>query len=88
MSEGKNWRYSFDWIERVRHLVTPRAYAAFLLTLVTSIAAKAGDWRAYWPIFRQAIRHGRPAPIDYLLFCGMVAIPQEYRRRVRALLAG
>jgi glycosyltransferase involved in cell wall biosynthesis len=87
MSGKDDWRYSYDWIERIRPIVTRRAYAAFLLTLVTSLAARAGEWRAYPQLLRAAVKNGRPAPIDFLLFSGMVAVPQRVRRRLRALFS-
>jgi glycosyltransferase involved in cell wall biosynthesis len=87
ISSGNNWRYSYDWIERVRPLVTPRAYAAFLLTVVAAIAARSGERRSCVEILKQALRKGKPAAIDLMLFCGMVAIPQDYRRRLRTLFS-
>lgn len=87
ISKMTNWRYSYEWIERVRPLITPRAYAAFLLTVVAAGASQNGEKRGCLTILRQAIRRGRPAAIDLLLFCGMVAIPQGYRRRLRALFS-
>lgn len=87
VSSRDDWRYSFDWITGIRSTITPRAYAAFLCTVVTSLAARAGDWRAYAIILKAAIHRGRPAPIDFLLFFGMVAVPQRLRRRLRTLLS-
>jgi len=87
ISKMTNWRYSYEWIERVRPLITPRAYAAFLLTVVAAGASQNGEKRGCLTILRQAIRRGRPSAIDLLLFCGMVAIPQGYRRRLRALFS-
>lgn len=87
VSSRNNWQYSYEWIERMRPIVTPRAYAAFLLTLVASLAARSGDTRGCLSLLKHAVRKGKPAPIDLLLFCGMIAIPQEYRRRARALFS-
>jgi glycosyltransferase involved in cell wall biosynthesis len=87
ISAMNQWRYSYDWIERVRSLVTPRAYAAFLLTVVAAIAARSGERRACWTLLKEALLKGRPAVIDLFLFCGMVAIPQGYRRRLRSLFS-
>lgn len=87
ISTTNQWRYSYDWIERIRPLVTPRAYAAFLLTLVTALAARSGEYRACWTLLKEALRKGRPAAIDLFLFCGMVAIPQVHRRRLRRLFS-
>lgn len=85
ISATNHWRYSYEWIETMRPLVTPRAYSAFLLTVVASLAARSGERRSCFTILKQAIRNGRPKPIDLFLFCGMLAIPQNYRRRLRAL---
>ncbi len=87
ISAMNDWRYSYEWIERVRALVTPRAYAAFLLTVVAAIAARSGERMSCLTILRQALRKGKPAGVDLLLFCGMVAVPQDYRRRLRILLS-
>lgn len=87
MSGNDDWHYSYEWIERMRPMITPRAYAAFLLTLVTSLAARSGDWRAYPQLVKAAVKNGRPAPIDFLLFFGMLAVPQGIRRRVRAVFS-
>jgi glycosyltransferase involved in cell wall biosynthesis len=83
ISAANNWRYSYEWIERVRPLVTPRAYAAFLLTVVAALAARGGERRGCLEILSAAVRKGKPAAIDLLLFCGMFAIPQNYRRKLR-----
>ena len=87
ISAMNQWRYSYEWIERVRPLITPRAYAAFLLTVATAIAARSGERRGCLTLLKEAIRKGHPAAIDLLLFCGMVVIPQGCRRRLRALLS-
>jgi hypothetical protein len=80
------WRQSFEWIAGVRRLVTPRAYASFLLVFVSAIAAREGDYAAMKPILRAAQEHGRPAPIDYLLFAAMWLLPQPTRRKLRNAL--
>jgi glycosyltransferase involved in cell wall biosynthesis len=87
ISATNGWRDSYEWIERVRLLITPRAYAAFLLTVATSIAARSGERRGCLVLLKEAIKKGRPAAIDLLLFLGMVTVPQQYRRRLRALFS-
>ena len=88
ISSSRTWQYSFDWIQAHRSLVTSRSYAAFILVQVSSLAAQAGDRRAAWPLFKNAIRYGRPAPVDLLLFAGVVLVPFRVRRRLRALIVG
>lgn len=88
MSGGSDWRYSSEWIEDIRDIVTPRAYSAFLLTTVTSAAVRAGERRACISILKQAIYRGRLAGIDLLLFCIIAIIPRQSRGQLRALLSG
>ncbi|MEO5885718.1 MAG: glycosyltransferase family 2 protein [Candidatus Limnocylindrales bacterium] len=83
-----DWRYAFDWIRARRHLVTARAYAAFLLVRVAALAAAAGDRSAAGPLWREARRLGRPAPLDVLLFGGRWIVPDGIRIRLRRRLAG
>jgi glycosyltransferase involved in cell wall biosynthesis len=86
-STGDAWRRSLHWIQENRHLVTRRAYAGFITTVVSPVAAREGDWNAFWPLLRDTVRYGKPQPIDFLLYVGMWLVPQQVRRSVRALLA-
>ncbi len=86
ISGKNNWSYSLNWIQERRHLVTPRAYAAFVMTVVSSLAAREGDRQAFWTLLREAMQSGRPKPIDFLLYVGMWLIPQDTRRQLRAFL--
>jgi glycosyltransferase involved in cell wall biosynthesis len=86
VSSKNNWQYSLHWIQGLRTLVTPRAYAAFLMTVVGAIASREGDLQAFWPLFREAVWVGRPKPIDLLLYLGMWLIPQDGRRQIRAMV--
>lgn len=83
---NNNWRYSLEWIQENQRLVTPRAYAAFMMTVVSSLAAREKDYRAFWLLLRQAVQSGKPQPIDLLLHMGIWLIPQDARRQFRALL--
>ena len=85
MSRMNLWSGSFDWIVSMRRLVTPRAYASFLLVLVSAIAAREHDYAAMPTILKEARRHGKPAPIDYAIFIAMWLLPQTTRRRIRDL---
>lgn len=87
ISTMSDWQYSREWIERIRPLITPRAYAAFLLTVVTALAARSGSRWNCLSLVREAVARGKPAAIDLLLFMGIVAIPEDSRRRLRALLS-
>ena len=82
ISNTGDWRYSLSWIQANRHLVTPRAYASFLMTWASSTAARGRDWKAFWLLPREAYRHGKPKIIDLLAHLVIWFIPSEVRRRM------
>lgn len=83
VSKMDYWQTSFNWILSMGRLVTPRAYASFLMVFVTAIAAREGDRAALPIIFAEARRHGQPSSIDYVLMAAMWLLPQTTRRRLR-----
>lgn len=80
ISSSKDWRFSFSWIQQNRQLVTSRAYVSFLLTWVSANAIEQGDRSAFWPLLKEAFRHGMPGILDGIVFVGIWLIPQEWRR--------
>ncbi|MDP3093078.1 MAG: glycosyltransferase family 2 protein [Nitrospira sp.] len=80
ISSSKDWRFSFSWIQQNRHLMTSRAYASFLLTWGSANAIEQGDRSAFWPLLKEAFRHGAPGTLDGIVFVGIWLIPQEWRR--------
>ena len=87
VSSKTDWRYSLSWIRKSRHLVTPRAYAAFVLTRVSENAAKEGD-RKFLLLLREAFTNGRPALIPLLLHMANSLTTKEARCRLAALFTG
>lgn len=87
VSSTSNWQNSLTWIRENRNLVTPRAYSAFIMLEVGSQASRQGQWMAFWPLLWEALRIGRPKPIDFFLYLGMWLLPQDTRRTLRALLS-
>ena len=83
----RDWRLLYDWIVAHRALVTPRAYAAFLLVRGGGATAASLDLRGAMTVWREAFRDGRPAPIDIVLFIGRWMLPAALRRWVRARLS-
>lgn len=83
VSESGDWKYSFDWVQDCRSLLTPKAYAAFLLVSVSSVAAREKDWTAFWSILKESLKSGATYPIQYALFLGMWLIPQSLRQFIR-----
>lgn len=85
VSTRKNWQQALDWIQRCRqqNLVTPEAYAAFILTQINAQVAHEGDRKNAWLLLKLAIQHGKPNLNSYVLFLTMWLIPQAPRRIVR-----
>ncbi len=81
ISNDVAWQYSRDWIRANRDLVTPRAYAAFLLTVASQGASRARDWRAFPMLLWEAGRFGRPAIVDVGAHLGNFLTPDWMRRR-------
>jgi glycosyltransferase involved in cell wall biosynthesis len=77
------WRQSFDWLKESRTRVTPRAYAALAMSVVSSMAAPTRDPRVFAAVLREAVRHGRPGALDYLTFLQVWLIPTGMRRVLR-----
>lgn len=87
MSDRIDWRYSLGWLQERRKLLTPRAYAAYLLTWLGGASARAGERSAFLPLLREAWRHGRPAWIDLLSFFGYWSVPRALQSRLAARFA-
>ena len=86
-SSTSNWQNSLTWIRDNRGLVTPRAYAAFLMVQVGSQAAYQREWSEFLPLLQEAVSHGKPKAIDFLLYLAMWLVPRDTRRSVRGLLS-
>lgn len=88
VSSKNNWHYSLKWIQNNKCLVTPRAYAGFILTHVSPEASEQGDWKAFGLLLNEAIQFGQPKPLDFLIYLAMWLIPRGSRRRLRDLMTG
>lgn len=76
--------HSLSWIQANRHLVTPRAYASFLMTWTGAHAARRRDWRTFLLLLSEAYRHGRPTAISTLLYLVIGLVPWGVRRKIAA----
>jgi glycosyltransferase involved in cell wall biosynthesis len=83
VSSGTDWQTSLDWINSVRDLITPRAYASFIATSLSPQAARLHDWKAFPLLFKTMVERGRPSFRDVLLYLGMWFVPRKVRRAVR-----
>lgn len=82
-----NWNHSLSWIQASRHLVTPRAYASFIMTRPALFASRQGDWKAFLPLLHEAYRHYRPGILDVLSYLGIWLIPKKAKRLIATFLA-
>lgn len=82
-----DWGYADRWIRDRRALVTPRAYAAFLLIRGGDLTANALSPRGAVRMAVEAFRGGRPTLTPVLLFAGKWALPRPVRRWIRALVS-
>jgi glycosyltransferase involved in cell wall biosynthesis len=88
ISSGTPWRQSFEWLKDSRSRMTPRAYAALAMSVVSSMAAPTRDPRVFAAVLREAVRHGRPGVLDYLTFLQIWLVPSGMRRAVRDAVLG
>jgi glycosyltransferase involved in cell wall biosynthesis len=85
-SATNDWRHTFAWGEQVRPLISPQAYAGFILVSVGSDAYLQGDYTAFFPLLWSAFTLGKPTPAPLLFYFLNWIIPQPARRAVRTLL--
>ena len=84
-SKTNKWRDSLDWLRSVPRLITPRAYACFITTIVAPQAAKKHEWKAFWPLLKE-VAPIRGAKIkDYLLYFVMWFLSADTREKIRAV---
>jgi glycosyltransferase involved in cell wall biosynthesis len=86
ISNTSDWRYSLAWIEESRDLVTPRAYASFVLIWASSTAARGRGWRAFWLLPWRALRKGKPSAVDFLAHLMIWLFPRSIRSGISVFL--
>ncbi len=86
ISNTSDWRYSLGWIEESQALVTPRAYASFLLIWASSTAARGRGWEAFWLLPWKAQRKGQPRSVDFLAHLMIWLVPRSIRSRISVFL--
>ncbi|MET8147508.1 glycosyltransferase family 2 protein [Actinoplanes sp. NPDC049668] len=82
------WRQQLEWLRHSRDLFTPRAYAAFTMSVLSSMAAPTRSPKVFGELLREARTHGRPGAIDYLTFLQIWGLPPEVRHRLRDRVLG
>ncbi len=82
------WRQSMEWLRETRPRVTPRAYAALAMSVVSSMAATTNSPKVFMELLREARQHGDPGFTDYVTFLQVWLVPAGVRRTVRDLVLG
>ena len=76
-----DWRASYQWCRSNRALFSARGYAAFVLHVVGSNAARARAWRAFPMLLSEAWVSGRPAVVDVASHVANFLLPSAVQRR-------
>ncbi|WFE27889.1 glycosyltransferase family 2 protein [Solwaraspora sp. WMMD791] len=80
------WQAQLEWLRRSRPLMTPRAYAALTMSVISSMAAPTRSGKVFTTLLREARQHGRPGMLDYLTFAQIWLIPPDLRRTLRDMV--
>jgi hypothetical protein len=81
------WAEQLQWLRANRSLFTPRAYSAFTMSVLSSMAAPTRSRQVFAELLREA-RTGRPGAIDYLTFLQIWTIPPSVRHTLRDRIVG
>jgi glycosyltransferase involved in cell wall biosynthesis len=82
------WEEQLAWLRANRQLFTPRAYAAFTMSVLSSMAAPTRSGKVFRSLLTEARAHGRPGLLDYVTFLQIWTLPPTVRARVRDLIVG
>ncbi|NMO55312.1 glycosyltransferase family 2 protein [Actinoplanes sp. TBRC 11911] len=82
------WEEQLDWLRHNRELFTPRAYAAFTMSVLSSMAAPTRSGKVFRELLDEARGHGHPGAIDYVTFLQIWALPPALRARLRDKIVG
>ncbi len=83
VSSDYDWKHVLNWIRANRQLVTPRAYAGFVLGVIADQALMVGEGKAFFILLREAFSFGKP-PFSVLIhFFYKWLVPEYLRSRAR-----
>jgi len=88
ISHEMPWESQLEWLRRNRELFTPRAYAAFTMSVLSSMAAPTRSAKVFRELLREARAHGRPGAIDYVTHLQIWALPPHLRHVLRDKVLG
>ncbi|GAA0576335.1 glycosyltransferase family 2 protein [Paractinoplanes ferrugineus] len=82
------WEEQLEWLRANRALFTERAYAAYTMSVLSSMAAPTRSGRVFRELLAEARTHGRPGTIDYVTFLQIWSLPPNVRHRLRDAILG
>ncbi|MGK5741229.1 glycosyltransferase family 2 protein [Micromonospora sp. URMC 103] len=88
ISLNSPWEAQWEWVRTMRPLLTRKAYAAIVMSIISSMAAPTRSFRVFRMLLADARRHGRPGGIDYLTFLQIWLIPPQLRHTLRDRVLG
>jgi glycosyltransferase involved in cell wall biosynthesis len=88
ISLNNPWEAQLAWLRASRELFTPRAYAAFTMSVLSSMAAPTRSPRVFRELLKEARGYGDPAAIDYVTYLQIWALPPDLRHRLRDRVLG
>jgi glycosyltransferase involved in cell wall biosynthesis len=83
-ARGK-WRDSLAWIDMMRPMISPRAYACFCLSTVGSRAVRERARQAFVLLLYRAFRYGSPSLWSVGTYFGIWLLPRDTYWRLRDL---
>jgi glycosyltransferase involved in cell wall biosynthesis len=82
-SRKSDWRFSLEWIRRMKPLISKRAYASFLTCHVAWQAAAEGAWPQFFPLLMEAATRGSLGIGDLARYAGFWFTPRTCRHWVQ-----
>lgn len=88
ISLANPWEAQLAWLRASRELFTPRAYAAFTMSVLSSMAAPTRSPAVFRTLLKEARGYGKPGLIDYVTFVQIWALPADVRHKLRDRVVG
>jgi hypothetical protein len=86
ISHESPWQQSIEWLDRIRPLITRRAYAALATSVIASMAAPTRRLDLFRSILRGVRRHGAASAVDYVTYVQIWLLPPTVRRTLRDMI--
>jgi glycosyltransferase involved in cell wall biosynthesis len=85
ISHRADWRHALDFADSRHHIMSRRAYSAFVLSQVARQAKEQGETLAQVLILERALRRGDPTLVELSWYAARALLPNRWKRSARAL---